>query len=59
MHKNFQILFSDCSERFEIKNAQMFTEGGLIRFAVFEGDKLKETVFFPLCNVHRIKVIHK
>lgn len=54
--RNFQILFRDSSEYFEVKNARMFNESNLIRFEVFESDKWKETIYYPLCNIYRIKV---
>jgi hypothetical protein len=54
--RNFQILFRDSSEYFYIVNARMFTEGPLVRFVLFnDQDEMLEDVYYPLCNVYRIK----
>lgn len=55
--RNFQILFRDSSEYFFIKNARLFNESNFARFEVFEEDTWKETIYYPLCNIFRIKTV--
>jgi hypothetical protein len=52
---DFEILFKDSPEYFAVKNAKMYTEGPLVCFVCFDDDKYKETHWYPLCNIHRIK----
>jgi hypothetical protein len=56
--RSFQVLFKDSSEYFEIHNARMFTEGGLLRFVKFDLDGNHiEDIYYPLINVYRIKTL--
>lgn len=52
----FEILFKDSIEYFRIENARMLAhDGSFVRFMIFDGDTIKEEVFYPLVNVYRIK----
>ena len=53
----YQILFKDSPEYFLIHNARMVQEGAFVRFMLFDGDIWKEDHFYPIANIHRIKML--
>lgn len=52
---DYEILFKDSPEYFEVKNSRMIQEGNLIRFVCFDGEIYIGDTFFPIQNIHRIK----
>jgi len=52
---DYEITFKDSPEYFVVENAKMIPEETLVRFICFTGDKYKEEVWYPTCNIYRIK----
>lgn len=54
---DYEILFKDSAEYFLVPNAKMIQEGAFVRFLCFDDqDKYKETHWYPIANIHRLKV---
>jgi len=56
---DYEILFKDSNEYFCVEKAKMIQEGVFVRFICFESQQgvstVKENVWFPIANIHRIK----
>lgn len=53
---DYEILFTDSPEYFEVKNAKMIIEGPMVRFLKFSpANTLIEDEWYPLNRIHRIK----
>jgi hypothetical protein len=56
LKSDYELLFKDSAEYFGVFNAKMIQEGQFIRFICFNEDNTyKETVWYPIQNIHRIK----
>ena len=53
---NFELLFKDSPEYFIVKNARMIFEGPAVRFIIFDKDVWVRDEYYPVANIHRIKV---
>jgi hypothetical protein len=56
-HRDFEIFLKDTTEYFEVTNARMFTEGGLVRFIKYQDDRVIEDLYIPLVNIFKIKTL--
>ena len=53
---DYEIMFNDSPEYFVVKNAKMMQEQSFVKFISFDGsDKYKETHWYPISKIHRIK----
>ena len=53
---DFEVLFKDSPDYFLVENAKIMFEQGMVRFICFtEADNWKEEVWYPMCNIYRIK----
>jgi hypothetical protein len=53
----YQILFQDSPEYFYIKDARMICVDGLLMFRTFNDEGCIGVQYYPLQNIHRVKVI--